>query len=77
VPAPPRAAEAGEHDDNPFEAAEYFREQRVLGEGLLPVERYTDAMRHVGTMRRYSPPRRSARGNRWGRGTWADARAGW
>ena len=56
LPPPPQAADAGhgEHDDNPFEAAEYFREQRVLGDGLLPVDRYTDAMRHAATMRRYS-----------------------
>src|ERR1017187_7054220 len=43
LPAPPRAAADADHEDNPFEAAEYFREQRVLGEGLLPMERDTTA----------------------------------
>ena len=53
VPAPP-ARDADLHEDNPFEAAEYFREQRVMGEGLLPIERYQAALRHASTMRRYS-----------------------
>ena len=54
IPWPPQAAVASPHEDNPFEAAEYFREQRVQGEGLLPLERYATAMRHAATMRRYS-----------------------
>jgi photosystem II stability/assembly factor-like uncharacterized protein len=53
LPAPP-AREAGLHEDNPFEAAEYFREQRVMGDGLLPIERYQAALAHASTMRRYS-----------------------
>ena len=53
LPAPP-AREAGLHEDNPFEAAEYFREQRVMGNGLLPIERYQAALAHASTMRRYS-----------------------
>jgi hypothetical protein len=57
VPAPPprqAVKDAGLHEDNPFEAAEYFREQRVPGEGLLPIERYQTALHHASTMRRYS-----------------------
>jgi photosystem II stability/assembly factor-like uncharacterized protein len=38
--------------DRPFEAAEYFREQRMNGPGALPVERYTAAQRHARAMRR-------------------------
>jgi uncharacterized protein (TIGR03437 family) len=55
VPAPPvHDADADRHEDNPFEAAEYFREQRVQGDGLLPIERYQAALAHAATMRRYS-----------------------
>lgn len=57
IPAPPPHAvddKDGLHEDNPFEAAEYFREQRVLGPGLLPIERYQAAALHAATMRRYS-----------------------
>jgi uncharacterized protein (TIGR03437 family) len=43
-----------DHDDNPFESAEYFREKRVMGDGLLPMERYTEGLRHAGAMRHYS-----------------------
>ena len=53
LPAPPaREADADLHEDNPFEAADYFREQRVPGEGLLPIERYQTALLHASTMRR-------------------------
>jgi len=55
VPTPPsRGDDAELHEDNPFEAAEYFREQRVLGAGLLPIERYQTALQHAAGMRRYS-----------------------
>jgi uncharacterized protein (TIGR03437 family) len=57
LPAPPAAAadrDADRHEDNPFEAADYFREQRVLGDAPLPIERYQAALRHAATMRRYS-----------------------
>jgi uncharacterized protein (TIGR03437 family) len=47
VPSPPR-----DHADSPFEAAEYFREQRVLGSALLPIERYLSAQRHARLMPR-------------------------
>jgi uncharacterized protein (TIGR03437 family) len=58
IPAPPARDVARDdadlHEDNPFEAAEYFREKRVLGDGLLPIERYQAALNHASTMRRYS-----------------------
>ena len=41
-------------DDDPFEAAEYFLEQRVPAGGSLPVERYLEAQRHTQRMRAYS-----------------------
>src|SRR4029077_14233080 len=41
-------------DDDPFEAAEYFIEQRVPAGGWLPVERYGEAQRHTRSMRAYS-----------------------
>jgi len=43
-----------ERADSPFEAAEYFRQQRVPDAGGLPIERYLTAQRHAQTMRRYS-----------------------
>ncbi len=53
-PGEPPGEREGEREDSPFEAAEYFREQRVPDAGPLPVEKYLAAQRHVGTMRRYS-----------------------
>jgi len=43
-----------EHADSPFEAAEYFRQQRVPDSGGLPIERYFEAQRHARGMRSYS-----------------------
>ena len=42
------------HADSPYEAAEYFRERRVLGNGLIPADRYLSAREHVRGMRLYS-----------------------
>ncbi len=49
-----RASNSDLRDDDPFEAAQYFIEQRVAAPGLLPVERYLAAQRRTQTMRRYS-----------------------
>jgi len=55
IPLPHIAAgEPDERADSPFEAAEYFRRERVPDGGWLPVEKYVAAQRHVRTMRRYS-----------------------
>jgi len=57
-PPPPRQEDTGRpseaRDDNPFEAAEYFIEQRVPAGQWLPVERYLEAQRHAASMRTYS-----------------------
>ena len=44
-----------EHADSPFEAAEYFRQQRVPDSSGLPIERYLAAQRHARNMPRTSP----------------------
>ncbi len=49
TPAPPRE---DSHADSPFEAAEYFREQRVPGNQWLPIERYASALRRARLMPR-------------------------
>ena len=42
------------HSDSPYEAAEYFRQQRVLDDKPVPAERYLSAWQHIRVMPQFS-----------------------
>lgn len=59
VPAAPSTAhdadlQSDHHEDNPDEAAEFFRQQRVLNDDLLPAQGYLEARRRARSMRRFT-----------------------